>query len=136
MKNKYFNNSIRAYIFVAISFLSLTLFANDIYVGSSYSHASEITNIEAIYQPELPKVFQLYTDSFSPNQRQAYGSFYLENYFKSLNKMLLSDEVIWSEYLSNQSSSALYIHHIISILQKSNTWHQSSDEDPPRHDIC
>ena len=136
MRNKYFNNSIRAFIFVAISFLSLTLFENDIYVGSSSSHASEITNIEAIFQPELPKVYQLYTDSISPNQRQAYGSFYLENYFKSLNKMVLSDESICSVYLSNQSTSALYIHHIISILQKSNTWHQSSDGDPPRHDIC
>lgn len=136
MKIKYFNNSIRTFIFVAISFLSLTLFENDICMGSSYSHTSEITNIEAVFQPVLPKVYQLYTDSISPNQRQAYGSYYLENYFKSLNKRLLTDEIICSEYLSNQSSSALYIHHIISILQKSNTWHQSSDEDPPRHDIC
>jgi len=136
MKNKYNNNSIRTFFFVAISFLFLTVFENGINGTDNYSYASERTNIEAIFQPEIPKVFQPYDGSSSFKQRKEYGSFYLENVCKCWNKKLLSANNFSTIHLNNQSNDTLNIHHIISILQKNNTWHQSSDDDPSPHDYC
>ncbi len=136
MNNKYKNNYIRTFIFVTISFLCLTVFENDICGSVNYSYASDLTNIEVIYQPELPKEFQLYNGSSSFKQRKAYGSFYLENIFKCGKKLLFSVNNFSAIYLKNQNNYALNFHHIISILQKSNTWHQSSDDDSFLNDYC
>lgn len=135
MNNKH-KNYIRTFIFVTISFLYLTVFENDICGSVNYSYASDLTNIEVIYQPELPKEFQPYNDSYSFKQRKKDKSFYLENIFKCCKKLLFSVNSFSAIYLKNQNNYALNFHHIISILQKSNTWHQSSDDDSFLNDYC
>ena len=135
MNNKH-KNYIRTFIFVTISFLYLTVFENDICGSVNCSYASDLTNIEIIYHPELPKEFQPYNDLYSFKQRKTDKSFYLENIFKRGKKLLFSVNSFSSIYLKNQNNYALNFHHIISILQKSNTWHQSSDDDSFLNDYC
>ena len=136
MDNKNKNNYIRTLFFVAISFLYLTVFEDDIYGSVNYSHASVLTNIEVIFQPELPKNFQPYKSSSSLKQKKAYGSFYLDNIIKCRKELFLPVNTISSIYLNIQNKSSLPLHHVISILQKNNTWHQSSDDDAFLNDYC
>ena len=130
MNNKYKKNYIRTFILITVSFLYLAVFESDIYGCVDYSYSSDLTNIEVLYQPELPKEFQPYNALSSFKQRKAYGSFYLENIFKCEKRLLFSVNNFSAIYLKNQIYYALNFHHIISILQKNNTWHQSSDDDP------
>jgi hypothetical protein len=129
MNNKYKKKYIRTFIFVTISFLYLTVFDNDLCGSVNYSYDSDQTNIEVIYQPELPKEFQPYKGSYSFKQKKTYGSFYLENILKCRKKLLLSINKFSTIYLKNQNNYTSSFHHIILILQKSNIWHQSSDDD-------
>ncbi len=136
MNSKYKNNSTRTFFFVAITFLYLMVFENDICGSVNYSCASDLINIEFISQPELPKEFQPYKNSFSLKQRKEYVSFYLENIFKCRKKLLLSANYFINSYFNNQQRYSSSFHHIISILQKNNTWHQSSDDDHFFNDYC
>ena len=136
MNNRFKRNYVLIFIFVAILFLYLTVFENDICGSANYSYASHLTNIEVIYQPELPEEFQPYNGSSSVKKRKAHGSFYLENIFKCAKDILFSVNNFSTSYLKNQNNYALNFHHIISILQKSNTWHQSSDDDSFLNDYC
>ena len=130
MNNKYKNNYIRTFFLVAITFLFLTVFENDICGSVTYSYASDKIYIEDIYQPELPNEIQSYKGSFSLKQRKPYVPFYLENIFKCRKKLLLSINNIGNIYFACQNNHSFHFHPIISILQKYNTWHQSSDDDP------
>ena len=136
MDNKYKNNYIRTFLFVAISFLYLAVFESDNCGSVNYSDVSALTNIEIIFQPELPKEFQSFKGSSSLKQRKAHGSFYLEKILKSRKKLLLSLSKSSNIYFNIQSKHFLSLHHIISILQKNNTWHQTSDVDAFLSDYC
>jgi len=45
-------------------------------------------------------------------------------------------ELFSNIYFNIQSKHSLPLHHIISILQKNNTWHQTSDDDAFLSDYC
>ena len=136
MNCKVINNHIRTFFCVAISFLYLTVFENEIYESVSYSRASDLTNIEVLFQPELPKESQSYKDKSLLKQGKANGYFYLEKTFKSRKKLLLSVNNINNIYFKIQNKYSLPLHPIISILQKNNAWHQSSDDDNFPNDYC
>ncbi len=136
MNHKYQKNYVRTFFFVAILFLYLTVFENDICGSVNYSYAYDNINIEVMYQPELPKEIQPYKDSFSLKQRKSYVPFDLEDYFKCRKKLLLSINNFSNINSNNQNKYSLAFHHIISILQKNNTWHQSSDDDAFLNDFC
>ena len=129
MNNKANNSHIRTFSIVAISFLYLMVFENEICGSVNYSDDSGLANIEVSYQSELPEKFQPHKDSSSLKQKNAYGSFHLENIFKFRKKLLLSFNNFSTVCLKNQNYDTLSFHHIISILQKNNIWHQSSDDD-------
>ena len=112
------------------------VFENEICGSVNYSDDSDLTNIEVIYQTELPKEFQPHQGSSSLKQKKAYGSFYLENILKFQKELLLSINIFSTIYLKNQNNYTSSFHHIISILQKNNTWHQSSDDDAFLNDYC
>jgi hypothetical protein len=133
MKNRYKNNCVRAFLLVAILSFSLTVFGNDICRSVSYSYVSNQIEIEVLSQQERPKDFQPYNDSSSFKQRNGDGSFYLENIVERGKKLILSTNNI---YINNPNKIFLHFHYIVSILQKSNTWHQSSDDDAFLHDYC
>jgi hypothetical protein len=134
MKN--INNYYRAFFLFVISFLYLTVFQNDISGSVDFSTASDLTKIEAVFQPELPKKFQPEKGSSSSIPRRELGFFYLESFFKFRKKILLSINTISKIHLNCQNTNPPPFHHIISILQKNNTWHQSSDEDAFLNDFC
>ena len=136
MNYKYKIIYIRIFFFVAITFLYLTVFEDTICGSSDYSYVSDPTYIEVTFQPELPGEFQPHKGSFSIKQRKAYVSYYLDNIFECRKKFLLSVSNISGIRVKNQNENSLSIHHIISILQKNNTWHQSSDDDSFLNDYC
>ena len=136
MNSKYRDNRIRTFFFVAVTFFCLRVFEKDICGSVNYSYASDLTNIEAIFQPELPKEFQPYKSSLPLKQRNAYVSFNLENTIKYRKKLFLSISNISNKYIKNQNKYTLSFHHLVSILQKNNTWHQSSDDDSLPNDCC
>ena len=136
MNNKAKNSHIRTFSLVAISFLYLMVFENEICGSVNYSDDSDLTNIEVSYQPELPKEFQPHNGSSSLKQRKAYGFYHLENILKFRKKLVLSFNNFSTVYLKNQNYDTLSFHRIISILQKNNIWHQSSDDDAFLNDYC
>ena len=136
MNNKFTKNYFRTLFFIIISFLYLTLFENDICGSVNNTYASDLINIEAIFQPDLPEEFQSYKDSSPLKQRKEYEPFYLENIVKCRKKLLLSVNSISNIYFNSQNKYSLPFHHIISILQKNNTWHQSFDDDASHNDYC
>jgi hypothetical protein len=136
MNNKYQKNYVRTFFLVVILFLYVTVFENDICGFIDYSYAYDNINIEVIYQPELPKEIQSYEDPFSFKQRKPYVPFHLEDCFKCRKRLLLSINNFSSSNINSQNKYSLAFHHIISILQKNNTWHQSSDEDTFLNDFC
>jgi hypothetical protein len=136
MKTRYKMNCIRIFFFVAILFFALIIPESDIYHSVGYSYTPDVIKIEAFFQPELPKEFQPYFDSISFDQQKAYRPFHIEYIVKSRKKLLLSTNNICNIVIDNQIKASLHFHHIISILQKSNIWHQSSDEDASLPDYC
>jgi hypothetical protein len=136
MEKRYKNNCVRTFFFVAILFFSLTLFENDICRSVSYSYASDLIKVEALLQPELPKEFQPYNGLSSVSQKKSHGSFYLGNIFECGKKFILSANNISNIYINNQNNKFLHFHRIILILQKNNSWHQSSDDEAFLHIFC
>ena len=136
MNKKAKNSHIRTFSIVAISFLYLMVFENEIVGSINYSDDSDLTNIEVNYQSELLKEFQPHKVSSSLKQKNAYGSFHLENILKFRKKLLLLLNNFSTIYLKNQNYDTLSFHHIISILQKSNIWHQSPDDDAFLNGYC
>ena len=120
-------DSLRVLIFVAIIFIYLNVFENNAYSSPDYSVTSPQINIEAIYQPEIPEKYQFDKGSFSIKQKKISTPYYLENIHKYRKKLLLSENN--NGFINNPSILPLSFHHIISILQKNNTWHQSSEDD-------
>jgi len=117
---------IRVLIFLAIIFIYLNAFENNAYSSPDYSVNSPQINIEAIYQPEIPEKFQFNKGSFSIKQKKSHES-YLEDITKHRKKLLFS--IKNNGLINNPDIHFLSLHHIISILQKTNTWHQSSEDD-------
>lgn len=136
MNHQVKNNRIRAFFFVAISLLYLTVFENDLYGSVNYSHVSDQINIELVFQPESDKEIQPFKSSSPPKPRKQQVPYYLENSFKSSKKLLLSVNDTGSNYFNIQKNGSLLLHNIISILQKNNTWHQSPDDDAFLSDFC
>lgn len=136
MNTRYKINCIRTFFLVAILFFALIIPSRDIYQPVSYSYAPALIEVETFFQPELPKEFQPYFDSISFDQQKAYRPFHLEYIFESRKKLLLSTNNICNIVINNQIKGSLHFHHIISILQQNNTWHQSSDEDVVLPDYC
>ncbi len=136
MNNKYVNNYIRKFFFIAIAFLYLMASENDSVGFANYSISSNAMSIELEVQPDSPDDFQLYKEPTSLSKRKEYKSFYLVNIFKSRKKILLSTNYFLNGCFNNQQRYYSSFHHIISILQKNNTWHRSSDDDPRPYDYC
>ena len=136
MNNQYRNNWIRTLLFVAISFLYLMVFENNLCGLIDYSYDSDQTIIEANYQSKLPKIFQSYKGPYSFKQKKTHGSFYLENIYKYRKKLLYLTNNFSTAHLKNQNNYTLSFHPIISILQKNNAWHKSPDEDAFLNEYC
>ncbi len=130
------NNNIRKYFFIAITFLYLMAFSSDSFGSANYHRAFNVTHIELIDQSDSLNEFQLYENPSSQSKSEEYVSFYLENIFKCRKKLLLSVNYFNINCFNNQQRYYSPFHHILSILQKNNTWHQSSDDDPFPNDYC
>ena len=136
MNYKYKNSIIGTFFFVAITFLYLTAIEDASCGSTAHIYASDSTYIEETFQPELPDKYLPHKGSFSLKQKKAYVPFNTKNIFDYRKIFLLSASNIRGIYVWNQNENSLSFHHIISILQKKNTWHQSSDDDSLLFEYC
>ena len=127
MNNKPGMNFIRIFLFATITFFYLNVFENNAYRSPDYSVTSPHVNIEAVFQPEIPEKYQFNKGFFSIKQNKILTPYYLEDKPKYRKRLLLSENN--NGFINNPFNHSSSFHHIISILQKNNTWHKSSEDD-------
>ena len=92
----------------------------------------DITCIELVIQLEKPDIPQIHDDSPFNNKGEESSSF--------ISKHLLNNEISLLRFSGCQDTNNIInrhldfpANHIISILQKKNHWHQSSEDEPSPH---
>ena len=93
----------------------------------------DISYIGLDHQPDIPDIPELYSNSFLYENHDKDLSIYVLQHILKEEFNYLEPWEIWQNVILSAIQSDLPSSHIISILQRKNHWHQSSDDDPLPH---
>lgn len=122
-------NPLRAFFIVIITGLYIMVCENDLCSAIDYSNTFHSESAECIAQPKIFKPLENNKKELYLKPHKTYLTFYYTT-VHHYRKQLLSTNTFDRVYSSHASTISFTVHPIISILQKSNTWHRSSDDDP------
>lgn len=121
-------------LYPVLLFLFLFIFQAFLYNDDACSLSSQVcfqdfTFIELIYKPDIQEIPQTPSDSSFNNHDDYPSIFSLDNLDNSKFKFLQSNTSLYSNEIINRHL-AFPNSNTISIIQKKNHWHQSSDDEP------
>ena len=124
MKKEHLKELIFSLLFISVTFINVIKLDNE-YQSSSFDHNIPSTQIELVCD-SYPSFC---IDTFSQNQKSHDNN--VTNDFLLLKKHTISFSIHnYPQQILTHQLSYSPNHFIISILQKANTWHQSSNDIP------
>ena len=122
MKQNYFLKTI------LITCLFVFILKNENYISPNSGNSPEsfVTNIECVVQPIQSQFFNYFEKDYSLTKNINNSCFYLT---KDQSNRIIYDLHKSSFDINTLNLQVSSINQIIPILQKKNSWHQSSDED-------
>ncbi len=123
------------FIFLSLFIFNLLVCENESYTSSNPFCPQDTVNIEYVITPETPVFLEVREDThtIADNQESSPSSPSLP-LFGGKKTLFLNNSL--SKCIPNNPCSPLQSLQIISILQKANSWHQSSDDDPSLNACC